>query len=316
MALLDISKWLVVAWAGVGTMLLVGCGHTEVVSIDGSSTVFLLSAAAAEQFREHSPEINVVVGQSGTGGGFKKFAAGEIDVCNASRAIKPAEAEACRAAGVEFIEIPIAYDGLAVVASRQNDWCDVLTVEQLRSIWRRESQGAIMSWRDVDADWPREPLKLYGPGADSGTFDYFTEVINGIEGVCRQDYSPSENDNALVTGVAGDRGALGYFGYGYYAENKDKLKLLAVDGGEGPVLPDPETVRSGKYQPLARPLFIYVNTAALGRSDVSKFLEFYLEHAAALAPQVGYVALPDDLARQGRESLAEALSRRRAEDAR
>ncbi len=284
-----------------------GCGRTEVVSVDGSSTVFLLSAAVAEKLNEVEPSINVVVGQSGTGGGFKKFAAGEIDVCDASRAIKPEEAAACKKAGIDFIELQIAFDGLSVVVNPQNDWCDSLTTEQLKTIWRKESQDSVMKWNDVDPDWPDEPFKLYGPGPDSGTFDYFTEVINGEEGSCRQDYSPSENDNALVQGVAGDKGALGYFGYGYYAENTDKLKLLSIDAGEGPVLPDPEKVRDGTYHPLARPLYIYVRTDALTRPGVQKFLEFYLDHAGELAQRVGYVAVTDEIAQQSRDTLDAAL---------
>jgi phosphate transport system substrate-binding protein len=284
-----------------------GCGRTEVVSLDGSSTVFLISAAAAEEFHKVDPAIKVVVGQSGTGGGFKKFAAGEIDVCDASRPIKAEEAEACKAANVDYVELEVAYDGLAVLVNPQNDWCDSLTVEQLKTIWRAESEGEVMRWSDVNPDWPDEPLKLYGPGHDSGTFDYFTEVINGEEGNCRQDVSFSENDNALVTGVAGDKGSLGYFGYGYYAENTDKLKLLSVDAGDGPVKPDPEKVRDGTYRPLSRPLFIYVRKSALERPEVAKFLTFYLENAAKLAPRVGYVALSDADALKSREAFDAAL---------
>jgi phosphate transport system substrate-binding protein len=292
----------------VGTLLLAaGCGHTDVISVDGSSTVYLISVAAAEKFHEVDPNVNVVVGESGTGGGMKKFSAGEIDVCDASRKIKSEEAAACEAAGVDFIELQIAFDGLAVVVNPQNDWCDSLTIEQLKTIWRKESQDSVMKWSDVNPDWPDEPFKLYGPGPDSGTFDYFTAEINGAEGVCRQDYSPSENDNALVQGVAGDKGALGYFGYGYYAENKDKLKLLSIDAGDGPVLPDPDKVRDGTYHPLARPLYLYVRTSALERPEVVKFLEYYLDQADELAPAVGYVAVTDEIARQSRETLDAAV---------
>jgi phosphate transport system substrate-binding protein len=287
-----------------GSLLLAtGCGRTDVISVDGSSTVYLISVAAAESFHEVDPTVNVVVGESGTGGGMKKFSAGEIDVCDASRKIKAEEADACKAAGVDFIELQIAFDGLAVVVNPQNDWCKSLTTEQLKTIWRKESQDSVMTWSDVNPDWPGEPFKLYGPGPDSGTFDYFTAEINGAEGVCRQDYSPSENDNALVQGVAGDRGALGYFGYGYYAENKDKLKLLSIDAGDGPVLPDPDKVRDGTYRPLARPLYLYVRTSALERPDAVKFLQYYLDHADKLAPAVGYVAVTEDIAKQSRETL-------------
>jgi phosphate transport system substrate-binding protein len=293
--------------AALALTLALGCGRTEVVSVDGSSTVFLISGAAAEEFHEAEPGINVVVGKSGTGGGFKKFAAGEIDVCGASRKITDDEVAACEAAGIDFVELEIAFDGLAVVVNPENDWCDSLTVEQLQSIWREESEGTIMKWSDVDPEWPELDFELYGPGDDSGTFDYFTQVINGEEKNSRDDYSPSEDDNALVTGVAGDKAALGYFGYGYYAENTDKLKLLAIDAGEGPVLPNPEKVRDGSYHPLSRPLFIYVRTSALARPEVAKFVDFYLDHAAELAPQVGYVAVPDEVAREGRERLDAAL---------
>lgn len=288
-------------------LLAIGCGQTDVISVDGSSTVYLISVAAAEKFHEVDPAINVVVGESGTGGGMKKFSAGEIDVCDASRKIKAEEAAACKAAGVDFLELQIAFDGLAVVVNPQNDWCDTLTTEQLKTIWRKESQDSVMKWSDVNPDWPDEPFKLYGPGPDSGTFDYFTAEINGAEGVCRQDYSPSENDNALVQGVAGDKGALGYFGYGYYAENKNKLKLLSIDGGDGPVLPDPDKVRDGTYHPLARPLYLYVRSSALKRPEVVKFLNYYLDHAGELAPAVGYVAVTDEIARQSREALDAAV---------
>jgi phosphate transport system substrate-binding protein len=292
--------------AAATCLLALGCGRTEVVNIDGSSTVFLISGAVAEEFNAEDPSIKVVVGQSGTGGGMKKFAAGEIDICDASRKMKDAEAALCKEHGVEFLELQIAFDGLAVVVNPKNDWCDSLTVEQLKTIWRKESEGSVEKWSDVNPDWPAEAFKLYGPGPDSGTFDYFTEVINGEEGSSRSDYSPSENDNALVTGVAGDKGALCYFGYGYYAENKEKLKLLAIDAGEGPVKPDPEKVRSGEYHPLSRPLYLYVKKSSLSRPSVVSFLKFYLDHVAELAPKVGYVAVTDEIAKQSSEAFEAA----------
>jgi phosphate transport system substrate-binding protein len=294
----------------LGALLLLvtpGCGRTKVVAIDGSSTVFLLSAAVVEKYQEAGPEIAVVVSQAGTGGGFKKFAAGEIDVCDASRPITADEAAACKKAGIEFIELKVAYDGLAVVANPANDWCDSLTVEELKTIWRKESEESVTRWSDVNPDWPDEELKLYGPGPDSGTFDYFTEVINGKARSCRSDYSPSENDNALVTGVAGDKGSLCYFGYGYYVENREKLKLLSVDSGAGPVAPSPATVRDGSYTPLSRPLFIYVRTAALADPRVARFLKFYLEHAGEVAEAVGYVELSEADAAEARATLDEAV---------
>jgi phosphate transport system substrate-binding protein len=290
-------------------VLAAGCGQTDAVSVDGSSTVFLLSSAVVETLNDADPSIKAVVGKSGTGGGFKKFAAGEIDVCDASREVKAEEAAACKAAGIEFVELQIAFDGLAVVVNPQNSWCESLTTEQLKLIWREESGGSIMTWRDVNPDWPDEPLKLYGPGHDSGTFDYFTEVINGKEGSCRSDYSPSEDDNALVQGVAGDKGALGYFGYGYYEQNTDKLKLLSIDAGDGPKTPDPEKVRSGEY-PLARPLYIYVSVASLARPAVAKFVDYYLAHAEELAPKVGYVAVTDEIAEKSKAALAAAIEKK------
>lgn len=288
-------------------LLASGCGKTEVVNVDGSSTVFLVSAAVAEQLREVNPDVNVVVSQSGTGGGFKKFAAGEIDVCDASREITAEEAAACKQAGVEFEVFEIAFDGLAVLVNPANDWCDTITVDQLKTIWRPESAETVEKWSDVNPDWPDEEFKLYGPGTDSGTYDYFTEVINGKTKSSRQDYSPSENDNALVTGVAGDKGALGYFGLAYYEENKDKLKLLAVDGGDGPVKPTAETVRDGSYKPLSRPLFIYVRKSSLESPGVQTYVKYYLENAGEVAPHVGYVAVTDKIADENQKKFA-ALS--------
>jgi phosphate transport system substrate-binding protein len=292
--------------APIVLMLAVGCGKTEVVTADGSSTVYLISAAMVEQFNAADPSINVVVNKSGTGGGMKKLAAGEIDICGASRPIKPVEAEACKAAGIDYVELTVAFDGLAVVANPRNDWCDALTVEQLKTIWRREATGAIMKWSDVNPDWPDEPFKLYGPGDDSGTFDYFTEVINGEEKNSRSDYSPSEDDNALVTGVAGDKGALGYFGYAYYDHNRDKLKLLGVDSGDGPVKPEPDKVRDGSYKPLSRPLFIYVRKSSLERPETVAFVEFYLKNVHAVAEKVGYVPVTDEVAQRSEAAFEEA----------
>lgn len=298
------------ALLGPCLLLAVGCGETKVISVDGSSTVFLISGAVMEKFNAVDPDIKVVVSQSGTGGGMKKFAAGEIDICDASRTIKDEEKAACEAAKIEYIELKIAFDGLAVLANPKNDWCESLTVEQLKTIWRAESEESITKWSDVDPDWPDEPFKLYGPGTDSGTYDYFTEQINGEEGSGRQDFQRSENDNDLVTGVAGDAGALGYFGYAYYAANKDKLKLLGVDAGDGPVQPAPETVRDGTYRPLSRPLFIYVRTSALDRPEVVKFLEYYLDNVHEIAPERGYVEVTDEIAKANREVFDAAVKAR------
>lgn len=275
------------------------------VKVDGSSTVFPITEAVAEEFRGLSPDVKVTVGISGTGGGFKKFAAGETDISNASRKIKDPEKEACAKNGIEPIELKVAYDGLAVVVHPKNTWVDSLTVEQLRLIWQPES--TVTTWSDVNPDWPAEKIKLYGPGTDSGTFDYFTEAINGKEKVSRPDFTASEDDNVLVGGVESDKNALGYFGYAYYAENKNKLKLVAIDGGKGPVRPSPETVRDGSYFPLARPLFIYVKKESLGRPEVAAFARFYLEHAEQMVTEVKYVPVKPEEAEQASKSLESAF---------
>ena len=228
-------------------------GLSGAISIDGSSTVFPISQAVAEEFGEVAPRVKVGVSLSGTSGGMKRFVLGEIDICDASRPIKDTEREKCAAEGIEFIALTVAFDGLAVVANSANDWCDCVTVEQLKTIWRSEAKGTVMKWSDVDPAWPDEEFKLYGPGTDSGTFEYFTGAICGGEGESRPDYQPSENDNMLVRGVAAEKGGLGYFGYAYYAQNKDILKLLAVDDGSGCVAPGETTVRDGSYKPLSRP---------------------------------------------------------------
>ncbi|MCA9230655.1 MAG: PstS family phosphate ABC transporter substrate-binding protein [Planctomycetales bacterium] len=277
------------------------------VRIHGSSTVFPVSRAVAEEYGEVSPKVKVSVGSAGTSGGMKKFVAGEIDICDASRKIKETEQEQCAAAGIEYIELTVAFDGLSVVVNPGNDWIDCLTVEQLKTIWRPESGETVMKWSDVNPDWPDEELKLYGPGTDSGTFDYFTAAINGEERASRADYTASENDNLLVRGVASDKGALGYFGYAYYAENKDQLKLLAIDGGNGCVAPDDTTVRDGSYSPLSRPLFIYVRLESLKRPEVASFVSYYLKNASRLVGDVGYVPVSDEVAKQNEELLKTAL---------
>jgi phosphate transport system substrate-binding protein len=292
-------------------LLAPGCGKTNVVIVDGSSTVFLISAAVAESFNDANDDVKVVVSQSGTGGGMKKFAAGEIDICDASRPMSENEAAACKTAGIGFVELEIAFDGLAVVVHPSNDWCDQLALDQLKNIWRPQSQDSVRTWKDVDENWPEVEFKLYGPGEDSGTFDYFTQAVVGKEKSCRSDYSPSENDNALVLGVSGDRGSLGYFGYGYYVENKDKLKLLAVDGGDGPVKPTPATIRDGSYKPLSRPLYIYVRKSSLENAGVAAFVKFYLAEVGELAPRVGYVPVPDEIAARNLETLEAAMSKRK-----
>jgi phosphate transport system substrate-binding protein len=263
---------------------------TGQISIDGSSTVYPISEAVAEEFMAaNQGGVRVTVGLSGTGGGFKRFCAGETDISDASRPIKDSEKELCAANSVQYIELPVASDGLTVAVNPSNTFAQCLTVAELKKIW--EPGSTVRRWSDVRAGFPTTEIKLYGPGTNSGTYDYFTEAINGKEDASRADYTASEDDNVLVQGVEGDPAALGYFGYAYYKENATKLKAVGVDNGAGCVLPSEETVRNHSYKPLSRPLMIYVSKAALARPEVKAFVEFYLNNAAALVPQVGYVAL-------------------------
>jgi phosphate transport system substrate-binding protein len=266
------------------------------IEIDGSSTVFPITQAVAEEFQKDHPDVRVNVGVSGTGGGFKRFQVGETDINDASRPIKSSEAETCAANGIEYIEFTIAIDGLAVMVNPQNTWVDYLTVEELNMIWKPDS--TVDSWNDVRPEWPDQPIRLYGPDTDSGTFDYFTDVINGDEGVSRSDYTASADDNTLVQGIAGDQNSLGYFGYAYYAENTDKLKIVPIDGGNGPVIPSDATVKTGQYAPLSRPIFIYVNKASLETEIVDSFVTFYMEHAEQLVSEVGYTPQPSSVYQQ------------------
>lgn len=238
------------------------------VSLDGSSTVFPISEAVAEEFGSVQPRVRVTVGVSGTGGGFKKFLAGETDINNASRPIKAKELNMAREKGIEFLELPIAYDGLSIVVNKSNNWVNHLSIAELNKIWQAGS--TVKTWKDVRASWPNITIKLYGPGTDSGTFDYFTETVNGKLGASRPDYTSSEDDNALVQGVSGDTGSLGYFGFAYYEANKSRLKLVPIDGGNGPILPSAKSINDGSYAPLSRPVFIYVRNKALeiGRAHV------------------------------------------------
>jgi len=279
-----------------------GCGGGgESVAIDGSSTVFPVTQAVAEEFKKVQPKVRVSVGVSGTGGGFKKFIAGTIDICDASRGIKDSEREKCDKAGVEFAELEVAFDGLAVIVNPENDWCESLTVDQLKELWRPES--GVKKWSDLNPEWPAEDIELYGPGTASGTFDYFTKAIVGKEGASRADYTMSEDDNVLVTGIQADKYSLGYFGFAYYLENKDKLKLLGVDNGSGAVKPSEETVRGGTYKPLSRPLYIYMRTSALKKKQVKDFVDFYMEKGGSLVKEVGYVPVSDEVAARNAEAL-------------
>ena len=262
---------------------------TGAIVIDGSSTVAPFATIAAERFEASNPGVSVTVGTSGTGGGFEKFCAGETDVSNASRAIKDEEIAACTAGGIESTEILVSYDGLAVVANPENDWASCLTTDQLAKIWGPGSK--VNSWQDVDASFPDVALKLYGPGTDSGTFDYFTDEINGEEGASRTDYSPSEDDNVIIQGVSGEKGGLGYFGLSYYQENKDKLKLMEVDSGSGCVAPSVTTVQDGTYAPLSRPLFMYISATAAERPEIKAFAQFLADNQDELNTEALFVPL-------------------------
>ena len=281
--------------------LLVSCGGNSSkdssklsgsIKIDGSSTVYPITEAAAEEFRINEPNVKVTIGISGTGGGFKKFGRGETDISDASRPIKQKEIDACNENNISYVDLTVAYDGLAVLINPDNDWVDHFKVEELKKIWEPDAQGVIMKWNQIRPEWPDEEIHLFGPGVASGTYDYFTEAIVGESGASRGDFTASEDDNVLVQGIATDKYGLGFFGLAYYEENKDKLSLVAVDGGNGPVFPSLETVSNGTYSPLSRPLFIYVNSTAAEREEVVEFVNFYYENAAELSKDVGYVPLP------------------------
>jgi phosphate transport system substrate-binding protein len=266
----------------------------KIIKIDGSSTVYPITEAVAEEFQKMKKgAVKVTVGISGTGGGFKKFSRGETDISDASRPIVKKEMDACKEAGIEYFELPVAYDGLAVMVNPKNNWVTSMTVAELKKIWEPAAEGKITKWNQVNPAWPNTSLKLYGPGVDSGTFDYFTEAIVGKSRASRGDFTASEDDNVLVQGIASDRGGLGFFGYAYYAENPDKLKLVAVDGGKGPIAPSMKTVMDGTYSPLSRPIFIYVNKKSAERAEVKEFVDFYLKNAPKLVKQVKYIPLPD-----------------------
>jgi phosphate transport system substrate-binding protein len=266
----------------------------QLVKIDGSSTVFPITEAMAEDFQKSTKgKVKVTVGISGTGGGFKKFCRGETDISDASRPILKKEMDDCKAAGVQYIELPVAYDALTVVIHPDNKWAQTLTLAELKKMWEPAAQGKVKTWKQVNPAWPDQPLKLFGPGADSGTFDYFTEAVNGKAKSSRGDFTASEDDNVLVQGVSRDVNALGYFGFAYYVENKDKLRAVRIadKAGQG-VEPSFETVINGTYQPLARPIFIYINSKSLDRPEVREFVEFYMNNAEALVREVKYVPLP------------------------
>ncbi|MGW9498849.1 PstS family phosphate ABC transporter substrate-binding protein [Streptomyces prasinus] len=278
------------------------------VRVDGSSTVAPLSTVAAELFRAENAGVEVTVGTSGTGGGFDKFCHGETDISNASRAIEDVEASACKLKGVEYQELQVAGDGLSVVVGKDNDFVECLTVDQLRMIWQPGS--TIDNWNQVDAAFPDRELELFGPGTESGTFDYFTEAVNGEEGASRADYKVSEDDDLIVRGVAGSAGGMGYFGHSYYEENKDELKALAIDGGDGCVAPTVQNVQDGSYKPLARPLFIYPKVSSLEKPEVAAFIEYYVENNERIAEKANFVPLGAEQDAELREDL-DALKAKR-----
>jgi phosphate transport system substrate-binding protein len=291
-------------WNGfAGAAVLIGlmaCGGPtpaqaqSVIKIDGSSTVFPIAEAVAEEFQiSKRGKVRVTVGIAGTGGGFKRFCRGETDISNASRPILKEEMEACRAAGIKYLELPVAFDALTVVVNPQNTWVKSLTTADLKKMWEPGAQGRVKTWNQIRPEWPNQPLMLFGPGADSGTFDYFTEAVNGKAKASRGDYTASEDDNVLVQGVENNKNALGYFGFAYYIGHKDKMKAVPILNAKNqPVSPSIEAVNDGSYQPLSRPLFIYVRDSAAQRPEVKEFIAFYLGEGADLVKEVGYVPLP------------------------
>jgi phosphate transport system substrate-binding protein len=275
------------------------------IEVDGSSTVGPLTTLAAEQFQGVNPNVQVTVGISGTGGGFERFCAGETDISDASRPIKDdEEVPFCQKAGIDFTDFEVAVDALTVVVNSENDWVDCLTTDQLKKIW--EPKSKITNWKQIDPSFPDQKLTLAGPGTDSGTFDYFTDEINGEEGASRSDYTASEDDNVIVQAVEGDKGGLGYFGYTYYEENQDRLKALEIDSGSGCVAPGAETAQSGEYTPLSRPLFIYVKNESLERPEVKAFVQYYLDNARTIAEDGQFIAAPEDVLAKNTASFQQA----------
>jgi phosphate transport system substrate-binding protein len=264
------------------------------IKIDGSSTVYPITEAVTEEFIQEYPRVRITVGVSGTGGGFDKFCRGEIEISNASRSIKPSEVQQCNQQNIEYVELSVAYDGMAVLVHPDNDWVDHLTVEELKKIWRPEAQDEVTRWNQIRPEWPDEEIHLFGPGVASGTYDYFTEAVVGESGKSRGDFTASEDDNVLVQGISTDKYSLGFFGFAYYEENQNKLKLVPIDNGNGPVTPSIQTVKEGTYAPLSRPIFIYVKKEATKAPEVNKYVTFYLQNAPELTKQVGYIPMTDE----------------------
>ena len=278
---------------GLAGTSLSAMAEDKFIKVDGSSTVFPITEAVAEEFQKAQKGTKVTVGVSGTGGGFKKFCRGETDISDASRPISKKEMDACKEAGIKYVELPVAFDALTVVVNPKNDWITNMTVEDLKKMWEPTAQGKVMKWSDVNPKWPDHKIGLFGPGADSGTFDYFTDAINGKEKASRGDFTASEDDNVLVQGVSRDKYAIGYFGLAYYEENKNKLKAVKIinKGSTNGVEPSLETVMAGTYQPLARPIFIYVAEKSMAKPEVKEFVSFYIKNAPKLVKEVGYVPL-------------------------
>ncbi|GGK63903.1 PstS family phosphate ABC transporter substrate-binding protein [Rufibacter glacialis] len=308
-----------------GTLFLGACGGnskesngtddnlTGSIQIDGSSTVYPITEAVAEEFRTEAPDVKVTVGVSGTGGGFKKFVRGETDINNSSRSISESEAKMAQENNITYLELPVTYDGLTVVVHPENTWASTMTVAELKKIWEPAAQGKITRWNQIRPEWPDQEIHLFGAGVESGTYDYFTEAVVGKSHASRGDFTASEDDNVLVQGVSTDKFALGFFGYAYYVENKAKLKAVAIDdqndtNGKGAILPSPETVKNGTYAPLSRPLFIYVNSKAASRPEVVEFVEFYLDNANALSTEVGYIAMPEEEIKKQKQKFQEFVS--------
>ncbi|HLR32561.1 MAG TPA: PstS family phosphate ABC transporter substrate-binding protein [Fodinibius sp.] len=293
----------------LGGLFLASCGSggdqlSGEIRVDGSSTVFPITEAVAEEFRREAPDTRVTVGISGTGGGFQKFLRGETHINNASREISPGEIKTAEKNGIEYLQLSVAYDGLAVLVHPENDWVDHFTVEELKTIWEPEAQGEVTHWSDVREEWPDEELHLFGPGIASGSYDYFTEAVVGESGSSRGDFTASEDDNVLVQGVSTDQNALGFFGLAYYSENSERLKLVGVENQAGNIVkPTVQTVSEGTYEPLSRPLFIYVKKDAAQQENVQRFIRFYLESAPELVQQIGYVSMPDSVYEQQLEKF-------------
>ena len=275
------------------------------IEADGSSTVGPYTTAAAERFQTQNPDVQITVGVSGTGGGFERFCRGETDLSDASRPIKDEEAAICKGKSIDYIEFQVANDALTVVVNKDNDWVTCLTTDLLKKVWGPGSK--VSNWNQIDSSFPDEKLSLFGPGTDSGTFDYFTEVINGEAGASRSDYAASEDDNTIVTGVAGEKGGLGYFGFSYFEENQDKLNAVEIDGGDGCVKPSVATAQDGTYKPLSRPLFIYVKKDALQRPEVEAFLRYILDNETAIAEAAQFVPLTDEQLTKAKTDLESAL---------